>query len=80
MIKVKAMRIKDHYEMREYTIDMLEEEEESCTHGEARPYPLYPSKGGLKPSFLRDIISRYAACKLHGVFLNIHLYLFVPPI
>lgn len=54
--KVKAMHKKDHYEMREYTIDMLDEEKESLL--EARPYPLYPSKGGLKPNILRDIISR----------------------
>ncbi|XP_077253718.1 DEAD/DEAH box RNA helicase family protein [Tasmannia lanceolata] len=56
--KVKAMRMKEHYEMTEYTIDTLEKEEESCAQGKGRPYPLYPSKGGLNPSYLRDIISR----------------------
>ncbi|XP_058091749.1 ATP-dependent DNA helicase homolog RECG, chloroplastic isoform X5 [Magnolia sinica] len=56
--KVREMKKKDHYEMREYTVDKLEEEEESSAHGEGRPYPVYPSKGGLLPSFLRDIISR----------------------
>lgn len=67
------MRAEDHYEMREYTVDMLGEEDESCPQGEARPYPLYSSKGGLKPSFIGDIISRYAACKLHGVFTEIFI-------
>ncbi|XXG74338.1 hypothetical protein AAC387_Pa07g3083 [Persea americana] len=56
--KVKAMRAEDHYEMREYTVDMLDGEDESCPQGEARPYPLYSSKGGLKPSFIGDVISR----------------------
>ncbi|KAG1342717.1 putative ATP-dependent DNA helicase, chloroplastic [Cocos nucifera] len=56
--KVKKMRMENHYEMREYNIDMLEEEEEQHAHVERRPYPLYPSKAGLKPDFLRDIISR----------------------
>ena len=52
------MRMENHYEIREYNIDMLEEEEEQHAHVERRPYPLYPSKAGLKPDFLRDIISR----------------------
>ncbi|XP_072959822.1 ATP-dependent DNA helicase homolog RECG1, chloroplastic/mitochondrial isoform X1 [Typha angustifolia] len=56
--KVKKMRIEDHYEMREYNIDMLGEEEERYAQLERRPYPLYPSKAGLKPNFLGDIISR----------------------
>lgn len=56
--KVKKMHKEDHYEMREYNIDMLEEEEEQHAHVERRPYPLYPSKAGLKPEFLRDIILR----------------------
>lgn len=51
------MRSKGHYEMREYSIDMLEEEEEHHAQLERRPYPLYPSKAGLKQSF-RDVISR----------------------
>ncbi|OAY76988.1 ATP-dependent DNA helicase RecG [Ananas comosus] len=56
--KVKKMRSKGHYEMREYSIDMLEEEEEHHAQLERRPYPLYPSKAGLKQSFLGDVISR----------------------
>ncbi|ONK66319.1 uncharacterized protein A4U43_C06F6510 [Asparagus officinalis] len=56
--KVKEVRPKNHFEMREYSIDRLEEAEEDHAHIEERPYPIYPSKAGLKPSFLRDIISR----------------------
>lgn len=56
--KVKSMSSEDHYEIREYNIDVLDEEEDSslCTAG--RPYPIYPSKGGLNPTFIRDIIQR----------------------
>ena len=54
------MRTKDHYEMREYTLDTLQDEEDSSTCGKETLYPIYPSKGGLKPNFLKDIISRFA--------------------
>lgn len=50
----------DHFEIREYNIDRLEGAEERHAHVERRPYPVYPSKAGLKPSFLRDIIARLA--------------------
>ncbi|KAK1281178.1 DEAD-box ATP-dependent RNA helicase 2 [Acorus gramineus] len=56
--KVKKSRSEDHYEMTEYSIDMLEEKEESDVRVEGRPYPIYPSKSGLKPSQFRDFISR----------------------
>ncbi|XP_057482226.1 ATP-dependent DNA helicase homolog RECG, chloroplastic isoform X1 [Actinidia eriantha] len=56
--KVKTMRKKDHYEMREYNMDVLEDEQDSLPLAEGRPYPIYPSKGGLNPNFLRDTISR----------------------
>ncbi|XP_042500426.1 ATP-dependent DNA helicase homolog RECG, chloroplastic isoform X3 [Macadamia integrifolia] len=56
--KVKIMPKKDHYEMREYNIDILEDEKKPDIHGDVRPYPLYPSKGGMSPTLLRDIISR----------------------
>ncbi|KDP38051.1 hypothetical protein JCGZ_04694 [Jatropha curcas] len=56
--KVKSMSTKDHYEMREYNIDVLKDDEDSSIHLEERPYPIYPSKGGLKPSSLRNIIAR----------------------
>ena len=60
------MKLKNHYEMREYNIDILEDEEEKHAHLECRPYPLYPSKAGLKPTYFRDIILRlehiFAVC------------------
>lgn len=57
--KVRAMSTKgDHYEIREYNIDVLKDREDSCFTVEERPYPIYPSKGGLNPDFLRDTISR----------------------
>lgn len=58
-MQVKKLQAEDHYEMREYSIDILDEDGGSNPHAERRPYPLYPAKAGLKPGFLRDIISRY---------------------
>lgn len=55
--KVNKMRQENHYEMKEYTIDNLEKDQPHA-YAERRPYPLYPSKSGMDPSFLRDIISR----------------------
>ncbi|XP_061349248.1 ATP-dependent DNA helicase homolog RECG, chloroplastic isoform X2 [Gastrolobium bilobum] len=56
--KVRTMRAKDHYEMREYNIDVLEDGKDLSVCAKERPYPIYPSKGGLNPVFLRDIITR----------------------
>ncbi|XP_021674594.2 ATP-dependent DNA helicase homolog RECG, chloroplastic isoform X2 [Hevea brasiliensis] len=56
--KVKSMSTNDHYEMREYNIDVLKDDEDSSLCPEGRPYPIYPSKGGLKPNFLRNTIAR----------------------
>ncbi|KAK7310094.1 hypothetical protein RJT34_07358 [Clitoria ternatea] len=56
--KVKSMRAKDHYEMREYNIDVLEDGKDISSFAKERPYPIYPSKGGLNAVFLRDIIAR----------------------
>ncbi|KAA8529060.1 hypothetical protein F0562_033452 [Nyssa sinensis] len=56
--KVRTMRTKDHYEMREYNLDVLEDEQDSSIRAKGRPYPIYPSKGGLNPNYLRDFISR----------------------
>ncbi|KAI3948408.1 hypothetical protein MKW92_004375 [Papaver armeniacum] len=56
--KVKLMPAKDHYELKEYNIDIIGNEKESSVHGEGRPYPIYPSKVGLTPTFLRETISR----------------------
>ena len=52
------MRTKHHFEMREYNIDVLEDQNDSSFPAKERPYPIYPSKGGLNPNFLRDIIAR----------------------
>ncbi|GFP90829.1 ATP-dependent DNA helicase recg [Phtheirospermum japonicum] len=56
--EVRTMRNKDHFEMREYNIDVVKDEGESSVFAKGRPYPIYPSKKGLNPEFLRDIISR----------------------
>ena len=53
------MRTKNHYEMREYNIDVLEDGKDLSFCVKERPYPIYPSKGGLNPIFLRDIIARF---------------------
>lgn len=57
------MRAKNHYEMREYNIDVLEDGKDLSFCAKQRPYPIYPSKGGLNPDFLRDIIARFVLQK-----------------
>ncbi|XP_010527779.1 PREDICTED: ATP-dependent DNA helicase homolog RECG, chloroplastic isoform X2 [Tarenaya hassleriana] len=56
--KVKTLHAEDHFEIREYNIDVLKDEKESSLRTQGRPYPIYPSKGGLNANFLRDIIAR----------------------
>lgn len=56
--KVRTMRKDGHYEMREYDMDVLEDEQDSSARAEGRPFPIYPSRAGLKPNFLKDIIAR----------------------
>ncbi|KAH9794777.1 ATP-dependent DNA helicase [Citrus sinensis] len=56
--KVRAMRSNNHYEMREYNIDVLKDEDDLSLRAKGRPYPIYPSKGGLNASLLRDTIAR----------------------
>lgn len=56
--KVKTMPTKDHYEIREFNIDVLEDGNDLSLCAKERPYCIYPSKGGLNPTFLRDIIAR----------------------
>ncbi|XP_022941702.1 ATP-dependent DNA helicase homolog RECG, chloroplastic isoform X1 [Cucurbita moschata] len=56
--KVRTMQSEDHYEMREYNIDVLQDEKDVPFYAKERPYPIYPSKKGLTPTFLRDIIAR----------------------
>ncbi|KAH9794780.1 ATP-dependent DNA helicase [Citrus sinensis] len=56
--EVRAMRSNNHYEMREYNIDVLKDEDDLSLRAKGRPYPIYPSKGGLNASLLRDTIAR----------------------
>ncbi|KAM7270270.1 hypothetical protein ACFE04_029484 [Oxalis oulophora] len=56
--RVKTMLSKEHYEMREYNIDVLKDEVDSSLCTKERPLPIYPSKGGMNPDFLRDVIAR----------------------
>lgn len=65
------MHSKDHFEMREYSIDVVNEDGDSCVFTKGRPYPIYPSKKGLSPEFIRDIISRFAS----GLLLTISVFL-----
>lgn len=60
--KVRTMPGKNHFEMREYNIDLVNEESNSCVFATGRPYPIYPSKKGLSPESIRDYISRFASC------------------
>ncbi|CAM8883886.1 unnamed protein product [Rhodiola kirilowii] len=55
--KVRPMR-PDHYEMREYNLDVLEDEQDLSLRAEGRPYPIYPSKGSINSNQMRDIIWR----------------------
>ncbi|KAI9170378.1 hypothetical protein LWI28_027048 [Acer negundo] len=56
--KVRTMRTKDHYEMREYNIDVLKDEDDVSLRAKGRPYSIYPSKGGLNPNFIGNAIAR----------------------
>ncbi|KAL8196413.1 hypothetical protein R6Q57_024708 [Mikania cordata] len=55
--KVRSMRTKDHYEIREYSLDFIRDDNDESSCAEGRPYPIYPSKGGLNPKLLGDIIT-----------------------
>lgn len=58
------MRSNNHYEMREYNIDVLKDEDDLSLRAKGRPYPIYPSKGGLNASLLRDTIARFVPLSL----------------
>ncbi|CAJ1932464.1 unnamed protein product [Sphenostylis stenocarpa] len=58
VLSSRIMGATDHYEMREYNIDVLEDGKDLSIFAKERPYPIYPSKGGLNPNFLRDTIAR----------------------
>ena len=64
-VQVKKVLSNGHYDLKEYTIDMLEEEQQS-TLLDRKPYPIYPSKAGLEARLLGDSISRLvqALCSL----------------
>ncbi|KAL1531935.1 DNA helicase [Salvia divinorum] len=66
--KVRTMRNKDHFEVREYSIDVVNKEGDSCELAKGRPYPIYPSKKGFNPDVFRDIISR--ALKMLPAYLD----------
>lgn len=53
------MRTEYHYEIREYNLDLIQDDGDESTCAEGRPYPIYPSKGGLNPKLLGDIIARF---------------------
>uniref|UniRef100_A0ACD5ZJ40 Uncharacterized protein n=1 Tax=Avena sativa TaxID=4498 RepID=A0ACD5ZJ40_AVESA len=55
--KVKKVLANGHYDLKEYTIDMLEEEQQS-TLPDRKPHPIYPSKAGLEACLLGQSISR----------------------
>lgn len=57
-VRTMSMRTKDHYEMREYSLDLIRDDDDESACAEGRPYPIYPSKGGLNPKLLGDIIAR----------------------
>ncbi|KAI4377493.1 hypothetical protein MLD38_015107 [Melastoma candidum] len=56
--KVRTMSSQDHYEMREYHIDILRDDKEPSHCDGGKPFPIYPSKRGLNPDFIRDAILR----------------------
>lgn len=53
------MRTKDHYEMREYNISVLKDEDDASLRARSRPYPIYPSKGSLNSNLIADTIARF---------------------
>uniref|UniRef100_A0A7N0UCN8 DNA 3'-5' helicase n=1 Tax=Kalanchoe fedtschenkoi TaxID=63787 RepID=A0A7N0UCN8_KALFE len=55
--KARPMR-SDHYEIREYSLDVLDGEHDLSLRTEGRPHPIYPSKGSLNSNHMRDIIWR----------------------
>ncbi|KAJ9549090.1 hypothetical protein OSB04_021633, partial [Centaurea solstitialis] len=57
-VRTMSMRTKDHYEMREYNMDLIQDDDDESACAEGRPYPIYPSKGGLNPKLLGDVIAR----------------------
>lgn len=59
VVQVKTMSIEDHYEMREYNIDVLKDDRGSSVFSKETPYPIYPSKGGLPAAYISTAIARF---------------------
>ena len=57
-VQVKKVLSSGHYDLKEYTIDKLEEEEQQSALLDRKPYPIYPSKAGLEARLLGQSISR----------------------
>ncbi|KAG5006871.1 hypothetical protein JHK85_025413 [Glycine max] len=77
--KVRTMHAKDHYEMREYNIDVLEDGKDLSFFAKERPYPIYPSKGryiqfwsNLLSSELAEMESRFEALENSVELLKKH--------
>jgi ATP-dependent DNA helicase RecG len=69
MLQVKALPLENHFEIREYNLELWDQDanETSVDGGDemkpelemsGRPYPVYPSKGGLQPKTLEFCIQR----------------------
>lgn len=68
-LQVRGTSKEDHYEMREYSLDVIENEDDLSIAMKGRLFPIYPSKGGLKPHFFRDIMIRFIAIIVSLLFL-----------
>lgn len=63
--KVRALEADDHFEIRDYSFDVLEEEADLTTsevRGKVEPCPIYPSKGALDPKYIGECIRRVLEC------------------
>lgn len=58
--------------MTQYNIDVLEKEQERDALLEKKPYPVYSSKAGLKPNYIREVISRLVPL---DILFNLKVYL-----
>eukprot|EP01018_Ginkgo_biloba_P011658 Gb_06402 [translate_table: standard] len=59
--KVKALEADDHFEIREFNLEVLDGEADLTRldlYGKEKPCPVYPSKGTLDPKFIGDCIRR----------------------
>lgn len=67
--KVKALTLENHFEIREYNLELWDQDSNDSTvdggdemksdlEMSGKPYPVYPSKGGLQPKTLEFCIQR----------------------